>query len=145
MFAEKVTARQGKKIAECMLCHDASCSRACPEPDPARILRALYFDNKEEAAALLPPDFDREAVFSGGMEKGPLNHGIELLNTQHLPEAVKEAERQFLGEWERCRDFQDARPFLSENILRIAVTDAMGRDSPPRICCLRLNAVARIF
>ena len=75
MFAEKVTARQGKKIAECMLCHDASCSRACPEPDPARILRALYFDNKEEAAALLPPDYDREA-FERAREFCPLHLDI---------------------------------------------------------------------
>ena len=38
MLTEKAAVRQRKKIAECMLCHDAACSRACPKPDPARIL-----------------------------------------------------------------------------------------------------------
>lgn len=61
MYAVKITTEQGKKISSCLLCHDAACTRSCPDPDPARIIRSLYFDNKEGAAALLPEDFDREA------------------------------------------------------------------------------------
>ena len=62
MNAERLTFEQGKKITSCLLCHDAACTGACPDPDPARIVRALYFDNKEGAALLLPEDYDREAL-----------------------------------------------------------------------------------
>ena len=101
MYAQKVTARQGKKIAECMLCYDAACSRACPEPDPARILRALYFDNKEEAAALLPGDCDREA-FERARYFCPLHLDIpgimeELDGERHLLEGIGGAEETDLS------------------------------------------------
>ncbi|MBR5049663.1 MAG: NAD-dependent dihydropyrimidine dehydrogenase subunit PreA [Erysipelotrichaceae bacterium] len=38
------------KSEECLLCHQAACTRACGKLDPAAILRSLYFDN--EAGAL---------------------------------------------------------------------------------------------
>jgi len=34
---------------QCLLCHQAACSRACGKIDPARILRKLYFDNESGA------------------------------------------------------------------------------------------------
>lgn len=34
---------------QCLLCHNAACSKACGKIDPARILRRLYFDNEEGA------------------------------------------------------------------------------------------------
>ena len=33
------------QVSRCLLCHDAPCTRACPGTDPARILRALRFEN----------------------------------------------------------------------------------------------------
>ncbi|MBQ7223381.1 MAG: NAD-dependent dihydropyrimidine dehydrogenase subunit PreA [Erysipelotrichaceae bacterium] len=35
------------KWDECLLCHDAACSRSCEVLQPARLLRSLYFDNAE--------------------------------------------------------------------------------------------------
>ena len=46
------------KYTSCILCHDAPCSKVCSKCDPARIMRALRFDNLEMAGALLPSDFD---------------------------------------------------------------------------------------
>ena len=43
-----------KEVAKCVLCHQAVCSCACGEFDAARIIRALYFDNIDLAASLLP-------------------------------------------------------------------------------------------
>lgn len=42
------------ELGRCLLCHEPPCSRACPTLDPARILRALRFDNDCGAAGLLP-------------------------------------------------------------------------------------------
>ena len=66
MYTERIRSEQGKRIAACMLCHEAACSRACRDMDPARILRALYFDNQEEAARLLPLQYDREGLEEAG-------------------------------------------------------------------------------
>ena len=52
---------RAEKLA-CILCHDAPCSKACSKCDPARILRALRFDNIDVAAALLPDDFESSWV-----------------------------------------------------------------------------------
>ncbi len=38
----------------CLLCHDAPCASACPSADPARILRAIRFQNDQGGALLLP-------------------------------------------------------------------------------------------
>ena len=44
------------QVSRCLLCHDAPCTRVCPGTDPARILRALRFENDLGAAQLLPDD-----------------------------------------------------------------------------------------
>jgi dihydropyrimidine dehydrogenase (NAD+) subunit PreA len=33
------------QISRCLLCHDAPCTKVCPRVDPARILRAIRFEN----------------------------------------------------------------------------------------------------
>ncbi len=58
MYRGKIGFEQSKRVADCMLCHNAACSRACTDMDPARILRALFFDNQEYAAKLLPGKYD---------------------------------------------------------------------------------------
>ena len=52
MLTGKITQWERMRADLCLLCHDASCSEQYPELDPARILRALYFDNRERALAL---------------------------------------------------------------------------------------------
>ena len=54
--------RLDKACSACILCHDAPCSKACSKCDPARIIRALRFENIEVAAAMLPDDYDRSWV-----------------------------------------------------------------------------------
>ena len=44
-------------MLKCVLCHEAPCSISCREMDPARLLRAIWFDNEKTAAALLPDEF----------------------------------------------------------------------------------------
>lgn len=41
-------------MLKCVLCHDAPCSAACRELDPAGSLRSVWFDNERVAAGLLP-------------------------------------------------------------------------------------------
>ena len=55
----KLLSRSRMDSHTCILCHDAPCSKACDRCDPARILRALRFDNTDGAADLLPDDYDR--------------------------------------------------------------------------------------
>ena len=43
-------------ISKCILCHDAVCTKACPTMDPARIIRALRFDNAAGASMMLPKE-----------------------------------------------------------------------------------------
>lgn len=43
-------------VHRCLLCHEAPCTAACPQKDPARILRALRFDNEDGAAFLAAKD-----------------------------------------------------------------------------------------
>ena len=43
-------------ISKCILCHDAVCTKACPAMDPARIIRALRFDNAAGASMMLPKE-----------------------------------------------------------------------------------------
>ena len=42
------------QVSQCLLCHDAPCTKVCLGADPARILRALRFENDLCAARLLP-------------------------------------------------------------------------------------------
>ncbi len=51
-----------EKLSACALCHEARCTSACPSFDPARIIRAAYFENDSGAAALLPRTLDEEQV-----------------------------------------------------------------------------------
>lgn len=41
-------------MLKCALCHDAPCSTACKYMDPGNMLRSIWFDNEEGAAARLP-------------------------------------------------------------------------------------------
>jgi len=41
-------------LHRCLLCHAAPCTNVCPTLDPARLLRAIRFENANGAAALLP-------------------------------------------------------------------------------------------
>lgn len=41
-----------RDVMRCILCHDAKCNAACGGKDLARIVRALYFDNPDEAVRL---------------------------------------------------------------------------------------------
>ncbi|MBR5101636.1 MAG: NAD-dependent dihydropyrimidine dehydrogenase subunit PreA, partial [Muribaculaceae bacterium] len=34
-----------EESSRCLLCHDAACSKACANGDPARAIRAIRFDN----------------------------------------------------------------------------------------------------
>ncbi|MBQ7484834.1 MAG: hypothetical protein IJT89_12375, partial [Bacteroidaceae bacterium] len=38
-----------EEAARCLLCADAPCSKACQNGDPARAIRAIRFDNAEQA------------------------------------------------------------------------------------------------
>ena len=38
-----------EEAARCLLCADAPCSKACQNGDPARVIRAIRFDNAEQA------------------------------------------------------------------------------------------------
>ena len=38
----------------CVLCKDAPCSSACEKIDPAKVLRSIWFDNEDGAAAVFP-------------------------------------------------------------------------------------------
>lgn len=44
------------ELHRCLLCHDAPCTAACEHFDPARILRAMRFDDADGAALLLGGD-----------------------------------------------------------------------------------------
>lgn len=54
--------REGINYNSCLLCHDAPCSKVCDKCDPARILRALRFENPELAQSLIPDDFEKSWV-----------------------------------------------------------------------------------
>ena len=41
-------------MIRCLLCQDAPCTKACGKLDPAGLLRSIWFDNEEGAAARLP-------------------------------------------------------------------------------------------
>ena len=41
-------------MLRCVLCHDAPCSAACGQLDPAKLLRSIWFDNEKYAASGLP-------------------------------------------------------------------------------------------
>ncbi|MDO4193513.1 MAG: NAD-dependent dihydropyrimidine dehydrogenase subunit PreA [Erysipelotrichaceae bacterium] len=43
-------------MLKCALCHDAPCSAVCKQMDPDRLLRSIWFDNEEGAAARLPDE-----------------------------------------------------------------------------------------
>ena len=59
-----------KEISKCILCHNASCSRASKDLDIARVIRALYFDNVDLAAEMLPDDYS-ELEVNSAMEACP--------------------------------------------------------------------------
>ena len=41
-------------MISCVLCKDAPCSSACEKIDPAKVLRSIWFDNEDGAAAVFP-------------------------------------------------------------------------------------------
>lgn len=43
-------------ISKCLLCHEAVCAKACPSFDPARVIRALRFENEAGAVSMLPAE-----------------------------------------------------------------------------------------
>ena len=43
MFERKLYRRD---MIQCALCHNAPCSAACPEMDPAALLRSIWFNNE---------------------------------------------------------------------------------------------------
>lgn len=54
MGFEKLTRRED--MLGCYLCSDAPCSAACPKLDCAKLLRSIWFDNEDHAAASLPAE-----------------------------------------------------------------------------------------
>ena len=54
MGYEKMIRRED--MLGCMLCADAPCSRSCPKLDCGAMLRSIWFDNEEGAAAKLPAE-----------------------------------------------------------------------------------------
>lgn len=63
----------------CLLCHEAVCASACPHFDPARILRALRFDNAYVAADLLPSEDFCSDCEAPCMEKCPVHIDLPKL------------------------------------------------------------------
>lgn len=51
-----------KEILSCVLCHDAPCTKKCKDFDIARVLRALRFENYEEAGAILTDNYDENSI-----------------------------------------------------------------------------------
>ena len=43
-------------MVRCALCHDAPCDAACPELSPSALLRSIWFENEQGAAACLPAE-----------------------------------------------------------------------------------------
>jgi len=43
-----------KNLDQCMLCHNAACTKACGVMEPDRIMRSLYFDNAEVVRNNMP-------------------------------------------------------------------------------------------
>ena len=50
MFEKKLSRSD---MVKCILCHDAPCTGSCGKIDPARLLRSIWFDNENTAAASL--------------------------------------------------------------------------------------------
>ncbi len=97
MLRSKETREQSERITCCLLCHDAACSRACSVMDPARIVRALYFDNLEQAHALLPENYDEESLKSA-MQACPVHVDLpaimkELSEGSPLYEGIQHADQ----------------------------------------------------
>ncbi len=61
-------------MLRCALCHEAPCSGACAQLDPARLLRSVWFDNEKYAAAVLP-EIDPCEACDGACEKVCLRAG----------------------------------------------------------------------
>lgn len=51
MFERKI---RRSEMLKCALCKDAPCTNACPNIDPAKVLRSIWFDNEKGALANLP-------------------------------------------------------------------------------------------
>jgi dihydropyrimidine dehydrogenase (NAD+) subunit PreA len=49
-----------EEAARCLLCIDAPCSKACPNGDPARAIRAIRFDNQQQAGRWVAQCTDAE-------------------------------------------------------------------------------------
>jgi len=60
----------------CLLCHDAPCSGACPSANPARILRAIRFQNDQGGALLLPEADACDACAGACVGACPVNVAI---------------------------------------------------------------------
>lgn len=43
-----------REVDQCMLCHNAACTKACGVAEPDRVMRSLYFDNAEVVKNNLP-------------------------------------------------------------------------------------------
>lgn len=67
-----------KEILSCVLCHDAPCSKKCKNLDIARILRALKFENYEEAMALFTDTYDENSI-KEAEKVCPANVNLSLL------------------------------------------------------------------
>lgn len=53
MFQRKI---RRSDMIRCVLCSDAPCTKACGKIDPARLLRSIWFDNEQYAAAGFPEE-----------------------------------------------------------------------------------------
>ena len=66
------------EINKCILCHDAPCKKIYKNINPERIIRAIKFDNKKGAIALI--NNDRSFSQNEGCNtKCPLNVNIDYI------------------------------------------------------------------
>ena len=88
-------------------------------------------------ACELAADPHGQMILSTEIRELPLDHGIELLDAEHLVEPAEERDRLLLGERERRRDLQQARqPLrvpgdreLAQRLFKIRPRDTVRRDA----------------